>query len=254
MSMETTELMRTTMSSPPTETEGQCRGDITRQKLLSAAVEIFGCHGYEGTSTRALAEAAGANLHAIKYYFGDKKGLYLAAADHIVALINAHIAEIFTRVAARLAEAEKTARPIRKSEARALLTDIIQTLAVLHVSSESESWSRFMMREQMEPTEAFDRMYADLMKPDMETIAQLLSSILHEPPESEHIRLLTLSLIGSVLMFRMANATAMTHLGWERVGPREIESIRKLSADLVATITVPTRTKAKRCLSPKTRR
>ncbi len=49
-----------------------------RERLLHAALNLFAQQGYATTSTREIAEAAGTNLAAIKYYFGDKAGLYRA--------------------------------------------------------------------------------------------------------------------------------------------------------------------------------
>lgn len=51
----------------------------SRQRLLHAALRCFAEHGYEKTSTRMIAEAAQANVAAIRYYFGDKAGIYRAA-------------------------------------------------------------------------------------------------------------------------------------------------------------------------------
>lgn len=51
----------------------------SRQRLLTAAVHCFAEHGFSKTSTRSIAEAAGVNIAAISYYFGDKAGLYRAA-------------------------------------------------------------------------------------------------------------------------------------------------------------------------------
>ena len=50
-----------------------------RQRLLQAALKCFALHGYEKTSTRLIAEEAQANVAAIRYYFGDKAGIYRAA-------------------------------------------------------------------------------------------------------------------------------------------------------------------------------
>ena len=50
-----------------------------RQKLVLAALATFAEKGYEGASTREIAEKAGANISSIRYYFGDKAGLYRAA-------------------------------------------------------------------------------------------------------------------------------------------------------------------------------
>lgn len=53
-------------------------GEHSRERLLHAALSLFAHQGYANTSTREIAEAAGTNLAAIKYYFGDKAGLYRA--------------------------------------------------------------------------------------------------------------------------------------------------------------------------------
>jgi AcrR family transcriptional regulator len=53
-------------------------GEQSRERLLHAALNLFAHQGFAKTSTREIAEAAGANLAAIKYYFGDKAGLYRA--------------------------------------------------------------------------------------------------------------------------------------------------------------------------------
>jgi TetR/AcrR family transcriptional regulator, regulator of cefoperazone and chloramphenicol sensitivity len=54
-------------------------GEQSRERVLHAALALFAEQGYAKTSTREIAEAAGANLAAISYYFGDKAGLYRAA-------------------------------------------------------------------------------------------------------------------------------------------------------------------------------
>ncbi len=49
-----------------------------RQKLMDAALQLFVSKGYEAASTRDIAELAGVNISSIRYYFGDKAGLYRA--------------------------------------------------------------------------------------------------------------------------------------------------------------------------------
>jgi len=60
------------MSKTPINTD-------SRQRLLDAALRCFAEHGFEKTSTRMIADAAQANVAAIRYYFGDKAGIYRAA-------------------------------------------------------------------------------------------------------------------------------------------------------------------------------
>ena len=54
-------------------------GADARQRLLFTALKLFSEKGFSQTSTRQIALAAGANIGAISYYFGDKAGLYRAA-------------------------------------------------------------------------------------------------------------------------------------------------------------------------------
>lgn len=54
-------------------------GEQARERLLMAALRLFADRGFAGTATRDIAHAAGANVAAIRYYFGDKEGLYRAA-------------------------------------------------------------------------------------------------------------------------------------------------------------------------------
>lgn len=48
------------------------RGDDVRLRILSAALDCFGAFGYEGTSTRAVAERAGVTHTLVIYHFRSK--------------------------------------------------------------------------------------------------------------------------------------------------------------------------------------
>src|SRR4051812_38465331 len=53
-------------------------GAEARERLLHTALKLFAEKGFSKTSTREIAQAAGANIASISYYFGDKAGLYRA--------------------------------------------------------------------------------------------------------------------------------------------------------------------------------
>ena len=50
--------------------------ESTRDKILSAAGEVFAEQGFERATIRAITERAGANLAAVNYHFRDKAELY----------------------------------------------------------------------------------------------------------------------------------------------------------------------------------
>lgn len=62
----------------PTNRKQRSDGAGARAQLLQTALRLFSEKGFSKTSTREIAQAAGANIAAISYYFGDKAGLYRA--------------------------------------------------------------------------------------------------------------------------------------------------------------------------------
>lgn len=72
--------------SLPTALQRSPRSDgaDTRARLLLAALRLFAEHGYARTPVRAIAEAAGSNVAAIAYHFGDKAGLYTATFHELL--------------------------------------------------------------------------------------------------------------------------------------------------------------------------
>ena len=66
------------MPAPPITRAARSDGVEARKRILLSALSLFAANGYAKTSTREIAQAAGANIAAISYYFGDKAGLYAA--------------------------------------------------------------------------------------------------------------------------------------------------------------------------------
>jgi len=65
------------------------RGRTTRERLIATARELFGEHGYEGTSIGAVLEASGVARGALYHHFPSKEALFDAVLDRVVADIAA---------------------------------------------------------------------------------------------------------------------------------------------------------------------
>ncbi|MGO9158830.1 TetR/AcrR family transcriptional regulator [Mycobacterium sp.] len=83
-----------------------------RDALLRSAATHFSRYGYSGASTRAILADAGATAPALYHHFGNKTGLYIAAADaaqdHVLSAFTVATADrpmLADRVSALLAEA-----------------------------------------------------------------------------------------------------------------------------------------------------
>jgi len=71
----------------PKKTQRGTRGqpEESRRSILQAAIGEFGSHGLAGARTAAIAKAAGVNKALLYYYYRDKKALYDAVLDHVMA-------------------------------------------------------------------------------------------------------------------------------------------------------------------------
>lgn len=193
----------------------------TRTRLLEAGLDHFGRVGFEGANIRAIAAAAGANIAAINYHFGGKRGLYLAVANHIVEGISAAIGPIAAEIIAIAAKPR-----LAPAEARAALEQFVGTAGrLLATSSQAERWARFILREQLDPTDAFEIIYNSIMGRMHRTLTALVAAVLELDPESEQARLEAFSLLGQALIFRFARAAVLRRMGWEAIGEEEADRI-----------------------------
>ncbi len=66
----------------------------TRDRIVEAALAVFAAQGYDGTTTRQIADAAGVNLGLLQYHFGGKEKLWQAAVDEAFAALEAGLARV----------------------------------------------------------------------------------------------------------------------------------------------------------------
>ena len=204
------------------------RGAETRLRLLDAALDVFGLQGFEGATTRQIARDAGANLAAIVYHFGSKEALYRAVAEHVA---NHMMAAAGPAIAAA---ADPTATQSRET-ARAMYRRYIETFVdVLVGTADAERWARFIVREQMHPTAAFDVIYR-IMGGALTIGTRLVATALGRP-EDDELRLRMFTLFGQVLVFRVAQALVLKRMGWTSIGPAERAAIKRVVLSQVEAV------------------
>jgi AcrR family transcriptional regulator len=69
------------------------RDDLGQQLLESALVE-FGAKGFDGASTRSIAQRVDAHQPQINYHFVSKEALWTAAVDHLFARLSAALGDL----------------------------------------------------------------------------------------------------------------------------------------------------------------
>lgn len=152
----------TTASSQPAEDVRKPRsdGEQSRERLLVSAMRLFGQQGFSKTSTREIAQAAGTNVAAISYYFGDKAGLYQACFTFMCA-------EPGTAIAA-FDQPHFTLRESLQGYYGQMMAPL------LHQKQEADVMLRLFFREMLEPTGLWTMEVENNIKPEHLALVRVL--------------------------------------------------------------------------------
>jgi AcrR family transcriptional regulator len=193
-----------------------------RARLLDAAAEIFGTYNLEGATTRQLAERAEVNQAAIPYYFGGKEGLYLATIEHFFSVHAPKIGSVVAEIESRL-----TAKNIDRGEALDLLKTLLGTmLEVLLRQQTNRSFGRIIIREQMQPTKAFDLIYERVIRHVHQTVSALLAILLERESDDRSVIFRAQMIVGQILVFLAGRETIKRRLNLTGYTDEEFAEIK----------------------------
>ena len=122
------------------------------------------------------------------------------------------------------------------SEARAQIHRIFGRLADKMASNESADWTLFVLREQMKPGEAFERIYGGVMGQMVRRLGDLVC-IATGCAEIRTGRIATITLMGQVLTLRASRATCLKLLERDTLEPSDIDDIKaRIDANIDAIL------------------
>jgi TetR/AcrR family transcriptional regulator len=151
---------RTPPRAKPAERRPQQRSVDTRERLVDAALAVFGDVGFEGASTREIVRRAGVALAALPYHFTTKDALWRAAADRI-------FGELTARIGTRLQGLDGVDRP---TQLRLVLREFVR------FSAERPELHRFMMQVAFTRSERL----AWLVETHVRPMYDFVGAIVHE--------------------------------------------------------------------------
>ena len=147
----------------------QENGTSTKERLLQAATGIFADKGFVSATVREICQAAGVNVAAVNYYFGDKEKLYAAVLWNVFEEYGTS-KEREIAPDPSLAPEERLARLIR-TEVRYLY----QTQS--EKESSGQHFSLFLM-EMAHPSPSLGAVVERFIRPDYEQTLEILRDIL----------------------------------------------------------------------------
>lgn len=202
----------------------------TRDQLIEAGLRAFGRCGYDGVSTRTLAELAGVNQAAIPYHFGGKEGLYLAVTRHLVEKKVGPIRQLADDILKRVNDEDIRDRDALLGLLQRLLDKFTDRL--MHNNKSGDCIGSMMIREQLRPTAAFDEIYEGYLYPIHNVVAQLVARLENKPADHADTILMAHTLLGQMIFFGIARATVQRRMGWDDYSPERANHIARVVDDM----------------------
>jgi AcrR family transcriptional regulator len=136
----------------------------TRARVLEEARKQFAAQGFRHVTVREICHAAEANVAAVNYHFGDKRGLYLEVLEMAMASMRETTDQ--ARQAGEGGDAEH--------KLRAYIRVFLQ-----RVGQGKDSWIHQVMTHEMaEPTDALDRVVKEVIEPRIAYMRVLIGEML----------------------------------------------------------------------------
>jgi AcrR family transcriptional regulator len=202
----------------------QQRGEETRGRILEAALELFAAHGFDGASTRTIAERADVNLPAIQYYFGSKEGLYRAVVQQFSQELQAAVAPLAQRIRLELENGQPARRKLL-----GLLCDMLDIVIALILDDSvpnRESRQRFFARMEVEPNAAVDALQDDMIRFVCEPCCAIIGRLLERPADDEQVLLHAMTIIGQGKIFCGWGTSRVLH--WDTIGAARVRQVQSV--------------------------
>ena len=196
------------------------RSTDTRHRLVESAIETFAELGYEGATTRLLAERAGVNLPAIQYHFGGKEGLYRAAIEHIAAYVETCMAPAADRVRAAL----KRGKPPRAALLSLLTTLLDAFVALVIGDAKGESRKRLISRAEIDNFAALASLHESMMRQAIGPCAALVGRLIGKPAEDRKTVIRALAILGQASIF--CHQGARRALDWQDFSDTRVREVQ----------------------------
>lgn len=202
---------------------GYACGAETRQRIIDAAIHLFGARGFEGASTREIGRLAGINAPALRYYFDSKEGLYQACAEHLA-----------NQTSSLLAPAIQAGRVALDADApAALLAErflaIIDATADMMLAVDASPDRRmFLAQEQAGygPGGGFSPPMQAFRAHLGQVVNALIARVTGRDVDDALTRIRVMTLYGQLMVFHVVQRSALQSLGWDRIDAGRLQQIK----------------------------
>ena len=194
-------------------TESQ-RSAETKQKLLETASEVFAEQGFRNARVRDICQRAGANVAAINYHFGDKKGLYREVLKYA-----------FFSLTGKNPTEWDGAQDIDPEQGIYML--VRSLLSQLLRDEKSACYPKLVAREMVDPTDAINQVIDDGMRPQVQALLKTLRVLHGKRFGEQQLRRCASSILGQCLFYYFARRPILQLRLEKTLGPRSISALAR---------------------------
>lgn len=182
----------------------------TKERLLRAASEIFAEKGYHDATVAEICEAAGANIAAVNYYFGDKESLYDEVWRHAFSITSG----AYPLDGGRSADA--SVQDCLYSYASALLHRVFNEGA-------TGLFAKLLYHEMASPTLALDKIAKDVLLPQSQHLDGVIKKALGKDIDDRQLLLCKHSIIGQCAFYNFSRPLRERVIGKKTMTEEEID-------------------------------
>ena len=178
--------------------------ELTRDRLLDEAEDLFAQRGYHAVSVREITKAAESNLAAVNYHFGNKQNLYL---------------EVFrARWLPRASRIQQSFKQSLKNNENPTPNMVVQSFARPFLegpmsADERTRHLKLISGELVQPTEAFELVVEQVFRPLFGKFLEDLRKAMPDTIDEKQMVLNVFSILSMVSYFNFARPLITSFVG-----------------------------------------
>ena len=203
----------------------------SKTRLLEVALKLFATKGFDGVSTREIAQKAKINISAITYYFGGKEELYAAVLEYIKLTFKQDAAQIIKEL-----NYSKNLKDMTDKEARTIFHRVYGEVLNAAFKPKNMYMSMILAKESVNPSKTAIKVFTEKKLPLTLEIMKLVSKITGLSQTNAKTVLITETLLNKVMVFGRDKTRILFTLGIKDYDEKTMSLIREIvleQADLI---------------------
>jgi AcrR family transcriptional regulator len=182
-----------------------------KTRLIEVAGEAFAAKGYDSVGIREICQKAEANVAAVNYHFGDKRGLYRACLQH-----------------AQSCRVEGLDQPVWPESYTAAdkLRAFIRRMLEEKLNTERPAWHQdLMLRELSRPSESCREFVESYIRPMAHTLGNIMQELYPHREWNQQTWMIGFSVVGQVLFYQLQQPVIRILMGDEGFESLTVEGL-----------------------------